>query len=92
MYILSCKKQKNHKIYLILSWTRAYLWWYFDKVYILMASKLLYLFIDWETFNKLHLLEQVSGVIRALQTSMMVILTEIVNNVNLKTSTILAKD
>ena len=57
-----------------------------------MASKLLYLFIDWETFNKLHLLEQVSGVIRALQTSMMVILTEIVNNVNLKTSTILAKD
>ena len=57
-----------------------------------MASKLLYLFIDWETFNKLHLLEQVSGVIRALQISMMVILTEIVNNVNLKTSTILAKD
>ena len=60
---------------------------YFN-VYTLMTSKLLYLLMDWET---LHLLEQVSGVIRALQTSMMVLLTKIVSKVNLKTLTILAK-
>ena len=36
-------------------------------------------------------LEQVSGVFRALQTSMMVLLKKIVSNVSLKTSTILAK-
>ena len=60
---------------------------YFD-VYTLMTSKLLYLLMDWET---VHLLEQVSGVIRALQTSMMVLLTKIVSKVNLKTLTILTK-
>ena len=36
-------------------------------------------------------LEQVRGVISALQTSMMVLLTKIVSNINLKTLTILAK-
>ena len=36
-------------------------------------------------------LEQVRGVIRALETSTMVLLTKIVSSVNLKTSTILAK-
>ena len=36
-------------------------------------------------------LEQVRGVIRTLQTPMMVLLTKIVSNVNLKMSTILAK-
>ena len=39
----------------------------------------------------MHALEQVSGVIRALEASMMVLLVKIANNVNLKTSTILAK-
>ena len=49
-----------------------------------MASKLLCILTDWETFNELHLLEQVSGVIRALQKSMMVLLTKSVSNINLK--------
>ena len=44
-----------------------------------MTSKLLYILMDWETFNK----EQVSSVIRALQASMIVLLTKIVNNLNL---------
>ena len=57
----------------------------------LIAPKLLYLFMDWETFNYLHLLEQVSSVIRARQISMMVLLTKIVSKVNLKTLIILAK-
>ena len=35
-----------------------------------MASKLLYLLMDRETFNLLHALVQVSGVIKALQASM----------------------
>ena len=43
----------------------------------LMASKLLYQLMDWETFNLLTALEQVKGVIRALQTPMMVLLTKI---------------
>ena len=42
-----------------------------------------------ETFSQLHALEQVRGVIRALQTSMMLFLTKIVSNVILKTLTIL---
>ena len=50
-----------------------------------MASKLL---MDWETFNQLLVLGQVRGVIKALQTSVMV--TKIVSNVSLKMSTILA--
>ena len=54
-----------------------------------MTSKLLYLLMDWETFNYFPALEQVSGVIRALQTSMMVLLEKIISNVNLMTSTIL---
>ena len=41
--------------------------------------------MDWE---KLPVLEQVSGVIRALQTSMMAVFVKIVGNVNLKTLTI----
>ena len=56
----------------------------------LKTSKLMYLLMDWETFNQLHLLEQVNGVIRALQASVMVLLTKIASNVNLKTLTILA--
>ena len=36
-------------------------------------------------------LEQVRGVIKALQTSMMVLLTKIVSNIGLKTLIILAK-
>ena len=56
-----------------------------------MASKLLYLLMDWETFNMLPALEQVRDIIRALQTSMMVILTKIVTNVSLKMLNILAK-
>ena len=56
-----------------------------------MASKLLSLLMDWETFNQLPTLEQVRGLIRALQTSMMVLLTKILSNFNLKTLTSLAK-
>ena len=57
----------------------------------LMASKLLYLLMDWETFNQLYAFEQVRGVIKALQTSIMELLTKIVSNVSLKTLTILRK-
>ena len=39
----------------------------------LMVWKLLYLLMDWKTFNKLSYIEQVKGVIRALQTSIMVL-------------------
>ena len=46
-----------------------------------MASKLLYLLMDWETFNQLHALEQVSGVTRALQASMIVLLTKLFSNI-----------
>ena len=56
-----------------------------------MASKLLYLLMDWETFNSLPALEQVRGIIRALQTFMIVLLAKIVSNVNLKALTILTK-
>ena len=56
-----------------------------------MASKLPYLLIGLETFNYLHALEQVRGAIRALQTSMMLLLTKIVSNMNLKNLTILEK-
>ena len=38
-----------------------------------------------DTFNLLSALEQVTGVIRADQTSMMVLLTKIFSNINLKT-------
>ena len=57
-----------------------------------MASKLLYLLMGWETFNYSHSLNQVRSVIRGLQTSIMALLTKIVNNVNLNTPTVLAKD
>ena len=43
----------------------------------LMASKLLYLVIEWETLNLLSALEQVKGVTRALQKPMMILLTKI---------------
>ena len=43
----------------------------------LMASKLLYLLMDWETFHLFPALEQIKGVIRALQTPMTVFLTKI---------------
>ena len=36
-----------------------------------MTSKLIYLVIDWKTFNELPALEQVNGLIKALQTSTM---------------------
>ena len=57
----------------------------------LIASKLLHLLIDWETFNQLSALKQVRGVIRALQTSMIVLLAKIVSSVTWKALTILAK-
>ena len=57
----------------------------------LMVSKLLYLPMDWEIFNQLLALEQVRGVMKALQPSIMVLLTKIVCNISLKTLTILAK-
>ena len=60
-------------------------------MFYLMALKLLYLLIDSETINSLPALEQVRGVIRAIQTSMIVLLAKIVNNVNLITLTILSK-
>ena len=41
--------------------------------------------------NSFHLLEQARGAIGALQSSMMVLLTKVFCNVNLKTLTILAK-
>ena len=47
--------------------------------------------MDWETFNILFGLEQIRGVIRALSTSMIVLLAKIVSNVSLKALTILAK-
>ena len=53
-----------------------------------MELKLLCLLMDWKTINLLPALEQVRGVIRALQTSMMVLLAKF-SNVNL--ITILAK-
>ena len=56
-----------------------------------MASKLLFLLMGCKTFDKLPLLEQLRGVIRALQTSMFIFLTKIVSNVSLKTLTILVK-
>ena len=55
-----------------------------------MELKLLYLLMDWKTINLLPALEQVRGVIRALQTSMMVLLAKF-SNVNLIAITILAK-
>ena len=42
--------------------------------------------MDWETLNELHRLEQIRGVIRALQTSMIVLLAKIFSNINLKTN------
>ena len=56
-----------------------------------MVSKLLYLLMHWEKFNEFPALEQVQGEFKALQTSMMVLLTKIITNVSLKTLTILAK-
>ena len=47
--------------------------------------------MDWETFNWLYALEQIRGVIRTLQTSIIVLLAKTVSNINLKTLTILAK-
>lgn len=47
--------------------------------------------MDSEIFNKLLALEQGRGVIKALQTSMMELFAEVVCNVNLKMSAILAK-
>ena len=46
-----------------------------------MASTLLYLHMDWETFNWLRALEKVSGVIRAAEASKMILLTKTVSNV-----------
>ena len=43
----------------------------------MMASKLLYLLMDCETFNHLLALKHVRGVIKALQTSIIIVLTNI---------------
>ena len=53
---------------------------YSDNVYIFDGAKI---YLDWHRLanNWLHALEQVTGVIRALQASMMVLLTKIVSNV-----------
>ena len=48
----------------------------------LKVSKLRYLLKDWETFNRYPALKKCN---QNLQTSMMVILTKIVGNVNSKT-------
>ena len=57
----------------------------------LMAPKLLYLLIDWEAFNHLSALEQINGVIRAIQTSTVVLFAKVVCNVNWKALIILTK-
>ena len=57
----------------------------------LMPPKLLYLLMDWETFNHLSALEQINGVIRAIQTSTMVLFAKVVCNVNWKALIILTK-
>ena len=57
----------------------------------LMPSKVLYLLMDWETSNQLLVSGHVRGVIKALQRSVMVLLTKIVSNVTLKMSTVFAK-
>ena len=57
-----------------------------------MTSKLLFLLMNWEIFNQLPALEQVRAVIKALQTSIMVLFAKIVSNVKSKTSSFLAKD
>ena len=56
-----------------------------------MASKILYLLMNWKAFNYLLALEQVRGAIKTLQTKMMVLFVKIVGNVSLKMSTFLAK-
>ena len=57
----------------------------------LIVSKPLYLLTDREILDQLSALEQVRVVIKTLQTSMMVPLTKIVSNVNLKTITTIAR-
>ena len=94
--IFPCIKEEIHYIYKFLvlyvkqwkrcsefqkqSWTSAYLNILIMLIY-LMASTLLYLHMDWETFNWLHALEKVSGVIRAVEASKMILLTKTVSNV-----------
>ena len=56
-----------------------------------MASKLIYLLMDFETFNKLSALEQVTSVCSTLQTSMFDIFPNIIDNINLNPLTILQK-
>ena len=51
----------------------------------LMATKLVYLLMDWEIFNQLPALEQVRGVIRALKTSIMERFAKLVNTAYLRT-------
>ena len=50
----------------------------------LTASKVLDVLMDWKKLNQLLALEQVSGVIRAPQMSMMMLLAKKVSKVNLK--------
>ena len=56
-----------------------------------MTSRLIYLLMDWETFNQLVALEQVRCVVRALQISTIGLFAKIASNVNLKTLNILGK-
>ena len=81
---------KYYHEFQILSWTPAYLNVLIVFTY-LMASKLRYLLRNWEIVNWLPAFEHVWGVIRALQTPMMVLLTKTVCNASLKTLPILAK-
>ena len=65
---------------------------YFDKVYISDGVKTA---LSTHGLGKIKLIASVRtgrSAIKALQTSIVVLLVKIVSNVNLKTSTILAKD
>ena len=80
------KQWKSYSEFQILSWKLTY----FDKAHISDGVKTA-LSTHRLGNNYLHALEQVRGEIRALQTSMILLLAKIVNNVNLITLTILAK-
>ena len=60
----------------------------FGNVYISDGAKTALSTHGWEAFNQLLELGQVRGVIKALQTFVMVFLTKLVSNVSLKMSTI----
>ena len=75
--ILPCKKKKglDLQVFCRIGKTIKKLQWIPNIIMntnVLKASKLLYLFIDWETFNQLLTLEQARSVIKALQKSIVV--------------------